>query len=123
MVNSFKVEACELELIKIKFNFLNEHCYHTNDNYAHPYMRSTLRKRLLTGTVPVNNYLLTGKVLVNNSLLTRTLLNVRRCWLSMPLGAGILHWVLAWHTIEKKQKSNLHPPPSHPAYIPLCLHY
>ena len=31
------------------------------------------RKRLLTGTVPVNNFLLTGTVPVNNSLLTGTL--------------------------------------------------
>ena len=31
-----------LELIKIKYNFLNEHCYHTNGNYALPYMCSTL---------------------------------------------------------------------------------
>ena len=31
-----------------------------------------LRKRLLTGTLPVNNSLLTGTVPVNNSLLTRT---------------------------------------------------
>ena len=28
--------------------------------------------------------------------------NVRRCWLVMPLGAGVLRWVLAWCTIEKK---------------------
>ena len=50
-----------------------------------------IRKRLLTGTVPVNNFLLTGTVRVNNSLLTGTLSNVRRCWLAMPLGAGVLH--------------------------------
>ena len=50
------------------------------------------RKRLLTSTVPVNNF-----------LLTRTLLNVCRCWLAMHMGAGILHWVLACHTIERKK--------------------
>ena len=48
-----------------------------------------LWKRLLTGTVPFNNFLLTGTVPVNNSLLTGTLSNVRRCWLAMPLGAGV----------------------------------
>ena len=32
------VEASELELIKIKYNFLNEHCYHKNGNYALPYI-------------------------------------------------------------------------------------
>ena len=37
----FIVEAGELELIKIKYNFLNEHCYHKNGNYALPYMCST----------------------------------------------------------------------------------
>ena len=38
---------------------------------------------------------------VNNSSLTGTLSNVRRCWLAMPLGAGVLSWVLACRTIEK----------------------
>ena len=28
----FIVEAGELELIKIRYNFLNKHCYHTNVN-------------------------------------------------------------------------------------------
>ena len=28
----FIVEAGELELIKIKYNFLNKHCYHKNVN-------------------------------------------------------------------------------------------
>ena len=32
----------------------------------------------------------------------KLLLNVRKCWLAMPLGAGILHWVLACRTIEEK---------------------
>ena len=36
-----KVEAGELELIQIRYNFLNENCYHTNGNYAHPYIRSS----------------------------------------------------------------------------------
>ena len=39
---------------------------------------------------------------VNNSILTGTLSNVRRCWLAMPLGAGVLSWVLACGTIENK---------------------
>ena len=39
---------------------------------------------------------------VNNSLLTRTTLNVRRYWLAMPLGAGVLRWVLACRTIEEE---------------------
>ena len=34
--------------------------------------------------------------------LANPLSNVRRCWLSMPLGAGFLRWVLVWHTIERK---------------------
>ena len=33
------------------------------------------------------------------------------CWLAMPLGAGILRWVLAFRTIEKNRKSSLNPPP------------
>ena len=53
-------------------------------------------------TVQLNNFLLTSTLLVNNSLLTGTLSNVRRCWLAIPLGAGVLCWVLACHTIEKK---------------------
>ena len=64
-----------------------------------------IRKRLLTSTVPVNNFLLTSTMLVNNSLLTGTLSNVRMCWLAMPLGAGVLRWVLACRTIEKKNES------------------
>ena len=55
-------------------------------------------------TVPVNNLLLAGTVLVNKLLWTGTLSNDRRCWLAMPLGAGVLRWVLACHTIEKKPK-------------------
>ena len=39
--NIYIVEAGELELIKIKYNFLNDHCYHKNGNYALPYMCST----------------------------------------------------------------------------------
>ena len=42
MVDSFIVEAWELELIKMKSNFLNEHCYHKNGNDAHPYIRSMI---------------------------------------------------------------------------------
>ena len=34
----------------------------------------------------------------------RSIANVRRCWLAMPLGAGLLSWLLACHTIEKKTK-------------------
>ena len=46
-------------------------------------------------------------VLVNNSLLIGTLSNVRRCWLAMPVGAGILRWVFACHKIEKQTKKVL----------------
>ena len=35
------VEAGEIELIKIRSNFQDEHCYHKNGNYALPYIRST----------------------------------------------------------------------------------
>ena len=56
-------------------------------------------------TVLVNNSLLTWTpVPVNKESLTGTLSNVRRCWLAMPLGAGVLRWVLACRTIEKKMK-------------------
>ena len=47
----------------------------------------------------VNKLLLTRNVPVNKLLLTGTLSNVHRCWLAMPLGAGVLHWVLACRTI------------------------
>ena len=33
-------EAGELELIKIRYNFQNDHFYHKNGNDAHPYIRS-----------------------------------------------------------------------------------
>ena len=56
---------------------------------------------------PVNKLLLAGTVPVNNLLLTRTLLNVRRSWLAIPLRAGVLRWVLAWRTIEKNTKVKL----------------
>ena len=42
--------------------------------------------------------------------------NVHRCWVAMALGAGFLSWVLACHTIEKKRKSSLLPPPFY--YVP-----
>ena len=50
-------------------------------------------KRLNAGTVHANKEYAAG-----------TLSNVRRCWLAMPLGAGVLRWVLACRTIEKKTK-------------------
>ena len=56
-----------------------------------PYFK---RKRLNAGTVPTNKEYATG-----------TLSNVRRCWLAMPLVAGVLRWVLACRTIEKKNES------------------
>ena len=34
-----------------------------------------------------------------------TPLIVRRCWLAMPLGAGILHWGLACHIIEEEKNT------------------
>ena len=45
---------------------------------------------------------------VNDSLLTGTLSNVHRCWMAMPLGAGVLSWVLACHTIEKQNESKIY---------------
>ena len=33
--------------------------------------------------------------------------NVHKCWLAMPLGAGIMSWVLACRTIEKNMKVSL----------------
>ena len=63
-------------------------------------------------TDPVNKLLLAGTVPVNNLLLTGTLSNVRRCWLAMPLGAGVLHWVLACRTIERKNESLFCTPPT-----------
>ena len=50
-----------------------------------------LKKEVIDRTNdPVNKLLLSGTDPVNNLLLTGTLSNVRRCWLAMPLGAGIM---------------------------------
>ena len=51
-----------------------------------------IRMELLTGTVLVSKLLLAGTVPVNKLLLTGTLSNVRRCWLAMPLGAGVPYY-------------------------------
>ena len=48
---------------------------------------------------------------VPSFILSYPSLNVHRCWLAMPLGIGILCWVLACHTIEKKKKVQFAPPP------------
>ena len=68
-------------------------------------MTKISRKRLLDGTVPANKLLLAGTVPVNKLLSTGTLSNVRRCLLAMPVGAGVLSWVLAWRTIERKNET------------------
>ena len=59
-----------------------------------------LRKRLNAGTVLANKEYAAGTVPENKENTAGTLSNVRRCWLAMPLGAGVLRWVLAWRTIE-----------------------
>ena len=64
-------------------------------------------KLLLARIDPVKKLLLARTDPVNKLLLTRTFSNVCSCWLAMPLGAGVLRWVLACHTIEKKKKSNV----------------
>ena len=51
-------------------------------------------KRLNAGAVPENKEYGTG-----------TLSNVRRCWLAMPLVAGVLRWVLVCRTIEIENES------------------
>ena len=38
----FIVEAGDLESIKIRYNFQNEHCYHENGSYEHLYISSTI---------------------------------------------------------------------------------
>ena len=45
-----------------------------------------------------------------------------RCWLAMPLGAGILSWVLACLTIEKKNESLFAPttPPTPELFTTFC---
>ena len=48
-----------------------------------------VNKKHLTGTVPANKEHLTGTVPVNKEHITGTLSNVRKCWLAMPLGAGL----------------------------------
>ena len=62
-----------------------------------------MRKRLNAGTVPANKEYAAGTAPANKEYATGTLSNVRRCWLAMPLGAGVLRWVLACRTIEKKK--------------------
>ena len=70
-------------------------------------------KRLLTRTVPVNNFLLTGTVPVNNSLMTETLSYVHRCWLAMSMGAGFMQktkvkFLLAFFTFIPSQAAIAH---------------
>ena len=61
------------------------------------------RKRLNAGTAPANKEYTAGTVPANMEYAACSLSNVRRCWLAMPLGAGILSWVLACRTIEKNK--------------------
>ena len=61
------------------------------------------RNTVPVNTVPVNNLLLARTVPVNKLLLTGTLSNVRRCWLAIPRGAGILSCAVQ----KKKKKEKL----------------
>ena len=54
--------------------------------------------------VPANKECAAGTVPANNEYTAGTLSNVRRFWLVMFLGAGVLSWVLACRTIEKRTK-------------------
>ena len=63
-----------------------------------------LWKRLNSDTGPANKEDAAGTVPANKEYAAGTLSNVRRCWLAMPLGAGVLRWVLSCRTIEKKTK-------------------
>ena len=72
--------------------------------------KSLFRKRLNAGTVPANKEYTAGTLPSNKEYAVGTLSNVCRCWLVMPLGAGVPHWVRACCTIEREQKSILHPP-------------
>ena len=55
-----------------------------------------MRKWLLNGIVPVNNFLLTGTVSVNNSLLTGNLIFSDITLSQISVGAGLPYvWVLA----------------------------
>ena len=57
----FIVEAGELTLIIINSNFLKEHCYHTNVNYAHSYI-VTIKMVTMTidhGLVDVSRIIIT----------------------------------------------------------------
>ena len=59
---------------------------------------------MLNQNIYANKEYAAGTVPANKEYAAGTLSNVRRCWLAMPLGAGILHWVLACRTIEKQNK-------------------
>ena len=58
-------------------------------------------------TVPSNKELMDGTLSKRFRPLTpywtESFSNVRRCWLAMPLGAGILSWLLACRTIEEEK--------------------
>ena len=60
-------------------------------------------------TVPSNKELVNGTLSSGFRPLTpyrmETFSNVRRSWLAMPLGSGILIWLLACRTIEEKNES------------------
>ena len=70
-------------------------------------------KRLNAGTVPANKEYAAGTVpankeytagtLSNKEYTAGTLSNVRRCWMAMPLGVVILHFVLACCTLEEEK--------------------
>ena len=51
-------------------------------------------KRLNAGMVLANKEYAAGTVPANKEYAACTLSNVRRRWLAMPLGAGVLSWLL-----------------------------
>ena len=63
--------------------------------YAVPFIQKGTLPFMQKGTLPF----------MQKGTLANSLSNVRRCWLTMPLGAGFLRWVLACRTIEKKNES------------------
>ena len=57
-----------------------------------------VRKRLNAGTVTANKEYAAGTVPAKKEYAAGTISNVPRCWLVMPLGAGILRW--CWHAVQ-----------------------
>ena len=51
-------------------------------------------QNFICGQLYLEEVIVRDTVPVNNSLMTGTLSNVRRCWLAMTMGAGVLRWLL-----------------------------